>query len=488
MEIFDERKYYETLKFVLFKAGNEIYPEAEIIMENSLNNGVYGKIKNIGRIDEKVIEKIKNRMDKIIIQDIPINMVCSDIEMLKRRSPIIKRKDIRKLLDNTGLISMKEYEMAGYYDYFHEELYPRTGMIYLYEIYAYEDGFILKMPTASEPDKLPPYINNPKLAKVFKESATWGGIMGISYVGALNEKILDGKIEELIRINEILHHRKLSKVADEIIKNREIKLITVAGPSSSGKTTFSKKLRLHLLAAEIHPIVISLDNYYIGRENIPLDEYGKKDYETIDGLDIELLNKNLQGLIGGEEVEIPEYNFITGVREEKGTKMRLPKNGVIVIEGIHGLNEKLTHSIPKGNKFKIYISCLTQLNIDAHNRIYTSDVRKIRRIVRDSLSRGASAEVTLSMWKAVRKGEEKYIFPYQEDADIIYDSSLFYELSILKTFAEKELIKVKVNSEYYNESKRLLKFLEYFLPVETKMVPDDSILKEFIGGSYFYKY
>lgn len=488
MKKIDEKKYYETLKFILFKATNDLYPDAEVLIENSLNNGVYGRVKHLCHIKEEYIKQVKAKMNEIIKLDLPINLVCSDIEVLKRRSFSIKREDIKKLLDNTGLITMKEYEMDGYRDYFHGDLYKSTGEIYLYELYSYNGGFILKIPSASNPEELPKCIENPKMAKVFEESALWNEIMDVSYIGSLNEKNLDGKIERLIRINEALHNRKITKIADEILKSKQIKLATIAGPSSSGKTTFSKRLELQLLAAELSPVVISLDNYYLGREKLSLDENGRRDYETIDALDLELLNNHLQQLMEGYEIEVPEYNFITGKREMNGRYVKLPENGIIIIEGIHGLNERMTNSIKKENKYKIYISCLTQLNIDRHNRIYTSDVRKIRRIVRDSLSRGSSAQETLEMWEDVRRGEETYIFPFQEDADIIFDSNLVYELGVLKSFAEKELIKVKITSEYYEESKRLLKFLNYFLEIPSEMVPDDSILKEFIGGSYFYKY
>ncbi|WP_462428138.1 uridine kinase family protein, partial [Fusobacterium varium] len=282
--------------------------------------------------------------------------------------------------------------------------------------------------------------------------------------------------------------KNISKIADQITENKDIKLVTIAGPSSSGKTTFSKRLYLHLRANEINPIVISLDDYYIGRKNVPLDEDGNKDYETIDALDLKLLNENLKELVAGKEVEIPEYNFVSGEREKKGKMMKVPEHGLIIIEGIHGLNEKLTASIPKKNKFKIYVSCLTQLNIDRHNRIATSDVRKIRRLVRDSMARDTFVEETIAMWNSVRKGEEKYIFPFQEDADVMFNSNLVYELGVLKRYAIRELIKVKIDSPYYEEAKRLMKFLYCFVDIDSKYIPDDSILKEFIGDSIFYKY
>ena len=381
-----------------------------------------------------------------------------------------------------------EYAIDGYHDYVYERPYKFTGDVDLFELTKYNNGFILKYPLTEE-KVLPPKIDTPKLAKVFDEAGRWNQILGVDTLGSLNEKVLHKEIGELIRVNEALHHKEIAKIAEQISKNDKIKLVTIAGPSSSGKTTFSKRLYIHLRANGINPIVISLDNYYIGRANVPLDENGQKDFETIEALDLKLLNQNLKELIDGKEVEIPEYNFITGEREKVGNMMKVPeKNGIIIIEGIHGLNERLTSEIPRENKFKIYISCLTQLNIDKHNRISTSDVREIRRLVRDSLSREEKGEGTLAMWASVRRGEEKHIFPYQEEADALFNSNLVYELGILKSYALRELIKISPNSPYYDEAKRIIRFLYCFVDIKADLVPDDSILKEFIGGSIFYKY
>ncbi|MDU1911401.1 nucleoside kinase [Fusobacterium sp.] len=484
---FDPKKYAVTLKLVFLKAVYEIFPDIEVEIEHSLNNGTYGTVTKGEKITEEGIKKIDKKMQEIIKKDYPILLVCQDNDVLKSRSNDILRKDIRVLLENSGWTGMMEYEINGYFDFVYEEPYPSTGNVKLYEISLYNGGFLIKYPTKA-PDELPPYIDNPKMAKVFQETGQWNNILDISTIGTLNEKILKGEIPELIRINEALHHKNISKIADQITENKDIKLVTIAGPSSSGKTTFSKRLYLHLRANEITPIIISLDDYYIGRKNVPLDEDGNKDYETIEALDLELLNENLRELVAGKEVEIPEYNFVSGEREKTGKLMKVPEHGLIIIEGIHGLNEKLTASIPKKNKFKIYISCLTQLNIDRHNRIATSDVRKIRRLVRDSMARNTFVEETIAMWNSVRKGEEKYIFPFQEDADVMFNSNLVYELGVLKRYAIRELIKIKVDSPYYEEAKRLMKFLYCFVDIDSKYIPDDSILKEFIGDSIFYKY
>ena len=484
MITFDPKKYAVTLKLVFLKAVYEIFPDIEVEIEHSLNNGTYGTVIKGEKITEEGIKKIDKKMKEIIEKNYPIVLVCQDNDTLKSKSKSILRKDIRTLLENSGWTGMMEYEIDGYFDFIYEEPYPSTGNVKLYEISLYNGGFLIKYPTKT-PDELPPYIDNPKMAKVFQETGQWNCILDVSTIGTLNEKILKGKIPELIRINEALHHKNISKIADQIAENKDIKLVTIAGPSSSGKTTFSKRLYLHLRANEINPIVISLDDYYIGRKNVPLDEDGNKDYETIDALDLKLLNENLKELVAGKEVEIPEYNFVSGEREKKGKMMKVPEHGLIIIEGIHGLNEKLTASIPKKNKFKIYVSCLTQLNIDRHNRIATSDVRKIRRLVRDSMARDTFVEETIAMWNSVRKGEEKYIFPFQEDADVMFNSALIYELAVLKLYAEPLLFSITKEEPEYAEAKRLLKFLDYFLGVPSESIPSNSILREFVGNGCF---
>ena len=484
---FDAKKYSTTLKLIFLKAVNDIFPEGNVIIDNSLNNGIYGEIKNI-LLTEEGIEKISLKMKEIIGKNYPIELISGNNEELKAKSAKIEREDVRKLLDNSGWTSIMEYSIDGYHDYVYEKPYKFTGDIDIFELTKYNDGFILKYPLTSD-KKLPPKIDTPKIAKVFIEAAEWNKILGVDTLGSLNEKVLNKEIGELIRVNEALHHKEIAKIAQTISDNKKIKLVTIAGPSSSGKTTFSKRLYIHLRANGMNPIVISLDNYYIGRANVPLDENGKKDFETIEALDLKLLNENLRDLVAGKEVEIPEYNFLTGEREEVGTKMKVPeKNGLIIIEGIHGLNERLTQEIPRENKFKIYISCLTQLNIDKHNRISTSDVREIRRLVRDSLSREEKGEGTLAMWASVRRGEEKHIFPYQEEADALFNSNLVYELGVLKSYALRELIKVNPSSPYYEEAKRIMRFLYCFVDIKVDLIPDDSTLKEFIGGSIFYKY
>ncbi|MGL5962095.1 MAG: uridine kinase family protein, partial [Cetobacterium sp.] len=399
------------------------------------------------------------------------------------------REDLKELLETTGIVSFFIYELDKYRSYFIEELYKNTEFVKEFEIYSYDEGFIFK--TLEEINgviQIPPMIDDKKLAKVYKESSKWNDIMEVSCVGSLNRINLSGKIVGLIRVNETLHDKKITKISEKILEDEDIKIVTIAGPSSSGKTTFSNRLKLHMMASEIKPLMISLDDYYKDREAIPLDGAGKKDFETIDALDIGLLNKNLKDLMLGKEVEIPKYDFSTGRKKEKGEIVKIKKDSIIILEGIHGLNNSLIEGIAQNHIFKIYISCLTQLNIDSHNRIKTSVVRKMRRIVRDSISRNFNAEETLEMWERVRRGEEKNIFPYQENADVIFDTSLTYEIGVLKPAVERELIKIKMSSPHYDEARKLLRMLNYFISIPDKYVPDESILKEFTGGSYFYSY
>lgn len=485
---YNERMYYTTLKMIFLKAVHDIYPAAQVEIEHTLSRGLFGEVKKETPLTEDEVILIKRRMQEIIEKDYTINLITANVEDLRWKEKNIEREDIIRTINSTGWIYIKEYELEGYHDYFYEKLYPTTGAIYLFDLIFYLGGFVIQFPVKDNQKIIPKFEEFPKLCAIQKGTMDWNGIMDVSYLGSLNEKVLNGSIRELIRINETLHEVKLGEIAQSITENREIKLITIAGPSSSGKTTFSKRLSLHLKARGIFPILISLDNYYINRCNVPLNCFGEKDYEEIEALDLKLLNENLKELIEGKETVIPVYDFYSGERKKEGTAMKVPENGIIIIEGIHGLNEKLTEQIARENKFKIYISCLTQLNIDKHNRIPTNEVRKIRRIVRDRLSRGTSAEKTLAIWESVRAGEEKNIFQYQEEADVMFDSNLAYELGVLKPYAMNELIKIGIESPYYEEAKRLMRFLYCFAFIDDKLVPDVSLLKEFIGGSYFYDY
>ena len=488
-----ESRQYETVKFVFLKAVHDLFEGHTAEIQNSLNNGSYAEIYNTEKkelkiLTEKEMTDLKNKMDEIIREDIPITLVTDDVDELKRKAHNMKRFDIKHILENCGWAKIKEYSLGGYVDYFYLSPESSTGKIIAYEIYKYNRGIIFKTPLEVFDWKIASYKNTPKIAKAFHERNRWEKIMKINYVGSINEKVFENKMAEQIMLNETFHDRKIAEIATEILSNKKIRIVTIAGPSSSGKTTLSKKIALQLKTGGADTLAISLDNYYIGRANVPLDENGEKDFETIEALDLALLNKNLEELIAGKETELPIYNFFTGEREAETQRVSLSKEGIIIIEGIHGLNDRLTQNIPRENKYKIYISCLTQTNMDMHNRIHTTDVRKIRRIARDSLSRETSGEETLEMWNSIRRGEEKWIFPYQEEADAIFNSSFTYELGVLKPYALKELIKVKITSPQYDEAKKLASLLSCFVDVDPSDIPVDSIMREFIGGSVFYNY
>ena len=489
MKKFDSRKYLLTTELILLKAVSEIYPEYNLVFKNSLNKGVYIVTEEKKRVTKTELKNIETEMKKLIKAKLPIKKTHFNSELVTEKHLENKKKDLIDIFETTGIISFAIYEIEGYKTYFVEELYENTSDIDKFEIYLYDKGFILKTPVEKNKIiEIPEMVDDKKIAAIYKESSKWNDIMNVSYLGSLNRINLEGNIVELIRVNETLHNKKLASISEQIVKAKDLKIITIAGPSSSGKTTFSNRLKLQLLASGLKPLVIGLDDYYIERENIPVNESGEKDFESLKALDTKLLNKNLKDLILGKKVEIPKYDFSTGTRKTKGEIKQLSTDGIIIIEGIHGLNEALLVGIPSEKLFKIYISCLTQLNIDSHNRIKTSMVRKLRRIVRDSISRNFDAEETLEMWGRVREGEEKNIFPYQENADIIFDTSLTYEIGVLKPAAERELIKIKIGSPNYAEARNLLRILSYFTTIPERYVPDESILKEFIGGSYFFNY
>lgn len=482
------RAYARTLQFILIKAVHELFPKAKITIEHTLSKGIYGEIHKDTELNKDEVEKIKEKMKDIIQKNIPIKKIPITKEEAINIFKAYNMDDKERLLRHVHSDRLKMYEIDGLYDYFYGGMAYSTGTIYLFDLMFYEPGFILRFPTENNPKELPEFVEYKKLSRIFKETEEWGNILDVGDVGGLNDKVDNGDIVNFIRVAEALHEKKIAYIADMISERKNVKIVLIAGPSSSGKTTFSKRLGIQLRVNGIVPIPISLDDYFVDRDHTPRDEFGEYDFESIYALDLDLFNKHLEALMRGEEVELPTFNFKTGAREYSGQKMKLPKNGVVVIEGIHGLNEKLTFSIPKENKFKIYISALTQLNLDDHNRIPTTDVRIIRRIVRDFLSRGYGGEQTLKMWPSIKRGEEKNIFVFQEQADVMFNSNVVYELCVLKKFALEELEKIKPESPVYHEAIRLKSFLRFFKEVNTKYVPDNSILREFIGGSCFYEY
>ena len=434
------------------------------------------------------INKIKTRMQEIINKDVPIKSIRTSKEDAIEIFKSYKMDDKVKLLKYCDIKDVHLYELEGRYDYFYGPMGYSTGIIKTFDVFNYESGFILQRPERKNLNELPEFKEQKSLTKIFIETQRWLNILGIEDVGALNEKVINNELRNIIMVSEGLHEKKIANIADEILNKKDVKIILIAGPSSSGKTTFANRLSIQLRVNGLIPIPLSLDNYFVNRIDTPKDENGDYDYESINALDLKLLNKNLEKLMNGEEVDLPIYNFKTGEKEWNDYKVKLPKNGVLILEGIHGLNPNLISSELNSNVFKIYISALTQLNIDNHNRISTTDVRKVRRIVRDSLSRGYKAEDTLKMWESIKKGEKNNIFVYQEEADVAFNSTLVYELGVLKPYALKELNKITEESPVYSEAIRLKAFLSFFKKIDIEEVPKNSLLREFIGGSAFYEY
>lgn len=481
------KTYLRSLTFVFIKAVEDLFAGAEVTIEHSLNKALYGEIHYTRKIEESDIENIKKRMQEIIDSDEKFEKIKVKKEEAYKIFKSYNMQDKLRLLKYIDLPYINLYKLGYLYDYFYGPMVPSAGYLKLFDLKFHDPGFLLMYPHEEDPTKLLEFKDVPKLAKVFKETEEWAKILDVADVGALNDKVVDGEMNDIILVAEGLHEKKIAHFADKIYENKDkIKIVLIAGPSSSGKTTFSKRLSIQLRVLGLKPHPISLDDYFVDREKTPRDENGDYDFESIYALDLELFNKHLALLLDGQQVEIPTFNFIKGQREWKGHKYKMEPNSILVIEGIHGLNEMLTNAIPRENKFKIYISALTQLNIDNHNRIPTTDVRLLRRIVRDNRSRGRDAETTILTWPSVRRGEEKNIFPFQEDADAMFNSTLVYEVSILKKYAEPLLLQIKKESPAYIEAKRLLSFLQYFKSVEDEdIIPKNSIIKEFIGGSCF---
>lgn len=480
------RIYVRTLCFIYIKACKDIFEDCEVTIEHSLSKGIYSEIKMKDNITPNDINKIKNRMREIIDSDYEIIREEIDINSAKEIFNKQNMIDKVRLLNHVKKERVHVYSLENLYDTYYGYLAPSTGYIDKFDLIYYHPGIVLQYPVSAEKYKIPKFVEHQKLFKIFRESEKWGDILDIGYVGVLNDKVRNGQIEEIIRISEALHEKKIAYIADTICENEDIRIILIAGPSSSGKTTFAQRLGIQLKVNGKKPISISIDDYFVNREDTPLDEDGKYDYESIEAVDLDLFNSDLAKLLAGEEVEIPRFNFVSGKREYTGEKIKIDEKHPIIIEGIHGLNNRLTEAIPQKNKFKIYISALTQLNLDAHNRIHTTDARLIRRMVRDYKYRGNSAETTLERWDSVRRGEERNIFPFQEEADVMFNSALVYELSVLKKYAVPLLKEIDNSSVLYKESKRLLRFLSYFVDIEKDdSIPNTSIIREFIGGSCF---
>lgn len=481
------RIYRRALLFIIYIALKRIRKKANLVVHHTIGPGLYFEIKGFRNTEEN-ITKLKEEMKKVISENLLFEKITlSKFDAIKYFNEV-GEYDKGALFKYRKKTTVKVYKCDKYINYFYEYMPPSTGYIDKFDIISYDKGFILLHPNNLNPDKIPEFKPLPKLSATFIEYKKWLDILNMKNVGELNSLIAKGvkKGGELIRISEALHEKKYANIADEIMKRKNVRLICLAGPSSSGKTTSAKRIALELKVHGKEPLQISLDDYYFDYERIPLTAEGKKDLESLRALDLDLLNRNLKDLIDGKEVELPRYNFITGKREWAGKKVKVEKNQPIIIEGIHGLNEKLTESIPRDQKFKVYVSALIQMNLDEMNRIPTTDTRLIRRIVRDYNFRGATALRTLRLWPEVRKGEEENIFPFQEEADVMFNSYLVYELPILKLFAEPLLLEIDNSLPEYTEAKRLLRFLDYFLPLPAiNEVPRISVLREFIGNSAF---
>lgn len=480
--------YERTLQFIFIKAALDLFDDSVITIEHRIGDGIFGELHKKEALKEEDIIKIKERMIELINKDIPIKKI-----KVKRKEAIEIFKgygmdDKVSLLNHVSFEDVSLYELDGRYDYFYGQMASSTGIVKGFDLIYYSPGFVLRYPKRENLNVVSDFKENRKLSQIFLETERWLNILGVGEVGSLNDKIENHEIRDLIMVSEALHEKKIAQIADMISERKDTKIVLIAGPSSSGKTTFANRLSVQLRVNGYVPIPISLDDYFVDREHTPRDENGEYDFESLYSLDLELFNDHLGRLLKGEEVEIPSFNFKKGEREWVGNKLKLPSNGIMLIEGIHGLNPLLTASISENQKFKIYISALTQLNLDNHNRIATTDIRRVRRIVRDYLSRGYGAEETLKMWPSIRRGEEKNIFVYQEEADVMFNSTLVYELCVLKKYALEELDKIDPDSPVYILASRLKSFLGFFKEIDKDYVPTNSILREFIGGSDFYKY
>lgn len=479
------RIYQRGLAFVFIRSAMEILSGCRVTVEHSLSKGLYCEIHYKRPIHEDDVVKIEARMREIIDEDVPFIKGSVPVTEAKRIFTELGLDAKTKLLDYRNTSEVNIYSCGWLKDYFYGYMVPSTGYLKLFKLKYYMPGVIIQYPEKSNPTEIPEFEEQAKLATVFREAEQWGRILNIEYVANLNDRITDKKYPELIRVAEALHEKKIAQIADQILEKKK-RIILIAGPSSSGKTTFAQRLSIQLQVNGLRPISLSTDDYFVDRDHTPRDEKGDYDFESIKAVDTDLFNDHLARLIQGEVVDLPTFNFHKGEREYRGKTLQISEDQPIIIEGIHGLNDILTADIPHDKKFKIYISALTQLNIDDHNRIPTTDTRLIRRIVRDSKYRGHSALTTLKLWNSVRRGEERNIFPFQEEADIMFNSALIYELAVLKKHAEPLLLEISKDEKEFSEAKRLLKFLSYFLSIEDDhVIPQTSIIKEFVGGSCF---
>lgn len=481
------KTYERTLSFILVTAFYRLFKEHRIVIDHSISKGLYCWVED-SQLSPRELDDLHQEMKRIVDNDYPIEKKCLLLEdalvMFKRNNEM----DKYLLLKDTEFGAIKMYQLLDQCEYFYGKMAASTGNIDLFDLVPYKNGFVMVYPTINEPETVRDFTPQDKLFQIFEETARWDELIGINYVGYLNEKIKNKEAMTLINVTEALHEKKIAYIADDIKSRKDVRIILIAGPSSSGKTTFAYRLGIQLRVNGMIPIPISMDDYFLPRRMTPLKADGTYDFESIEALDLELFEGDMEKILEGQKVRLPRFNFKKGIREESDTEVVLPENGILIIEGIHGLNPRFLTNIERQFKFKIYISALTVLNLDRHNRIATTDVRKLRRIARDHISRGYSPEETLHIFPSVSRGEKIYIFPHQEEADAMFNSTLFYELAVLKKHTLPELQKIGKESRTYEEAKRLITILRLFVDVDDDVVPTNSILREFIGGSQFYDY
>ncbi|MGL4736896.1 MAG: nucleoside kinase [Cellulosilyticaceae bacterium] len=489
LDLYDKdamRVYQRTTTFLMIVATKQLFPQAYVRVNHHIAGGYYCEFEDATFDVTAHLGVIEAQMHALVERELTISKDTLPIDEAMKYFKEADMHDKEELFKYRRTSTINVYELEGIKNYFYGYMVPSTKALQIFALRPYENGFILLFPSEVEPTELVRFVPQPKLSEVFRESERWARILGIDMVATLNDTIAQGHLDDLVRVSEALHEKKIAEIADRITSRPETRLVLIAGPSSSGKTTFAHRLCIQLRVSGLKPHVVSIDDYFVNREHTPRDENGGYNFECLEAIDTQLFNQHMNELISGKTVQIPSFNFKSGQREYHGHYVTLGPEDVLVVEGIHGLNEKLSYAVPKENKFKIYVSCLTQLNVDCHNRIPTTDTRLIRRMVRDNEHRGIDPERTLELWPSVRRGEKQNIFPFQEEADVMFNTVLLYELAVLKQKAEPLLFRVSRQSPCFGEAKRLLKFLEYFLAAETTQIPNNSIIREFIGGGCFH--
>ncbi|MCK4339646.1 MAG: nucleoside kinase [Candidatus Cloacimonetes bacterium] len=478
------RVYQDSLSMVLICAAHELFENARVEVKHSLADGYYIETFSRFLLTESDTTKLKKRMQERINNN--EKFIMKEIDLQQAQKIFINKDEKVNLLKYCKDKKILIYQFGKYFDYFNGPLVPSSGYLKLFDLQYVPPGMVLRFPQVDNPDRIGKYQSQPNLLKIFTEYERWGNILDLSYVSTLNQKVEEFQIDEIIQISEALHEKKIAQIADDIFQKRNsVRIILITGPSGSGKTTFSKRLAIQLKVNGLSTLMISLDDYFLDRSKTPKDENGDYDFESINSLDKDLVNKHIKYLLNGEEVEIPKYDFFEGKREKLGQKIRLDSKKILLIEGIHAINDKLSPGLERRNKYKIYVSALTQLNLDNHNRISTSDTRILRRIVRDSFFRGYSAYQTIKRWDSIKAGEQKYVFKFQEESDSMFNSALVYEMGVLKKYAIPALQKVPPESYEYSEAQRLTYLLSFFLNIPENTIPRNSILREFISGSGF---